>query len=464
MNRARDALTTIASLLLALVLAVAIWTNATQAEDPVRTRFLEVPLEYVGLPADTVLVDADARQVVQIRLEGPDSVLEALTPAEFTATVDLSRVPSGETVEVDIVVSGGRVGATISFITPEAIDVLLEQQVTRDVPVELDLRGTVARGHNQGEPLLDPPSIRVAGAESRVSELDFALVTVFLNSTAETLVESSQPVFYDLAGRVASVTGLDLSSDEVTVTVPVEEAAGFADKLVTVEWVGEPAPGYRLLSVTADPPSVLVEGRPALVNRLTSVTTEAIDINGLTQTFEQTAVLDLPEGISVDPELLVTVRIEVEPILTTSTFIRIPERRGLRSGFEATMEPSQVRVVVFGPLPVLDALAESDVRVIVDLFGLEEGTYSIEPDVIVPDRGIEVRSVQPTAVSVTIAEIEAAVPGTPVAAGTRPSGSAITQDATPVRRANTRPAVCDVTPVGVRAGLPTICIQGQETQ
>ena len=113
-----------------------------------------------------------------------------------------------------------------------------------------------------------------------------------------------------------------------------------------------------------------MEGRPALVNRLTSVTTEAIDINGLTQTFEQTAVLDLPEGISVDPELLVTVRIEVEPILTTSTFIRIPERRGLRSGFEATMEPSQVRVVVFGPLPVLDALAESDVRVIVDLFGL----------------------------------------------------------------------------------------------
>lgn len=69
------------------------------------------------------------------------------------------------------------------------------------------------------------------------------------------------------------------------------------------------------------------------------------------------------------------------------------------------MEPTQVRVVVFGPLPVLDALAESDVRVIIDLFGLEEGTYSIEPDVIVPDRGIEVRSVQPAAVSVTIAEI-----------------------------------------------------------
>jgi YbbR domain-containing protein len=466
-NRAREALTTISSFLLALVLGIAIWTNATQAEDPVQTRFLEVPLEYVGLPADTVLVDADPRQMVQIRLEGPDSILQALTPEEFAATVDLSRVPSGETVAVDIVVSGGRQGATISFITPEAVDVLLEQQVTREVPVELDLRGTVARGHNQLEPLLDPPTIRVAGAESRVNELDFALVTVFLNSTAETLVESSQPIFYDLAGRVASVTGLELSSDEVTVTVPVEEAAGFADKLVTVEWVGEPAPGYRLLSVTADPPSILVEGRPALVNRLTSVTTEPIDINGLTQTFEQTAVLELPEGVSVDPEQIVTVRIEVEPILTTSTFIRVPERRGLRSGFEATVEPAQVRVVVFGPLPVLDALAESDVRVILDLFGLEAGDYSIEPDVIVPDRGIEVRSIQPTAVSVTIVEETASALPLSAARTVQSgvvTGSALLNGATPTRAVVPMPIICPALTAAVAQRLPATCIQRQESQ
>ncbi len=462
MNRARDLLTTIGSFLLSLVLAIAIWTNASQAQDPVQTRFLEVPLEFVGLPSGAVLVDADPRQQVQIRLEGPDSILQALTPEDFTATADLSRVPSGEAVSVEIAVTGSRPGVTISFITPEAIDVVLEQQVTRDVPVELDLRGTVARGHNQGEPLLDPPSIRVSGAESRVSELDFALVTVFLNSTAETLVETSSPVFYDRSGRVASVTGLDLSRNEATVTVPVEEAAGFADKLVTVVWSGEPAPGYRLLSVTANPPSVLVEGRPALVNRLSSVRTEPIDINGLAQTFEQAAVLALPEGIAVDPEQTVTVTIEIEPILTTSTFIRVPERRGLRSGFTATMEPTQVRVVLFGPLPALDTLAESDVRVILDLFGLEAGTYSIEPDVIVPDRGIEIRSVQPAAVSVTIAAEEARATPTPAGAVTT-AATAISQ-ATPTRQAISRPAFCYLTAGAPDATLPATCSGRQESQ
>jgi YbbR domain-containing protein len=444
MNRAGEVLTHVATFVLALVLAIFIWTSASNSEDPLRTQFLEVPLEYIGLPANAALVGADPRQPVQIRLEGPDSVLGQLTTEDFSATVDLSQVPSGQPTTVDIDVVALKPGATISFITPEQINVLIEQQVTREIPIELDVRGSVARGHTQLAPLIEPPTIRISGPESQVSQLNFALVTIFLNSTVETLVESSRPVFYDQSGQVASVVGLDQSATEVTVTVPVEESAGFADKLVTVEWTGEPAPGYRLLSVTADPPSVLVEGRPAQVNLLASVDTEPIDIDGLTASFQQSAVLDLPAGITVDPDQqTVMVNIEIEPILTTSSFNRIPETRGLREGYGAAVVPEQVRVVLFGPLPVLDALAENDVRVILDLFGLEPGAYSIVPDVDVPDREIEIRSVQPAAVSVTISPT---VTDTLALAGPQPlplvASATAAPDAPAVRYPAGAPAVC----------------------
>src|SRR5690606_1856141 len=170
---------------LALVLAFFIWMSASETEDPIRTRFLEVPVEYVGLPSDTTLVDVDPRQTVQIRLEGPDSVLQDFNPEDFTATVDLSQVPSGERVSVNINVTSSQPGAEISFITPEQVEVTLEHQVTGEVPIELDIRGSVARGHTQGEPLLEPQTIRVSGPESLVNQLDFALVTIFLNSTEE---------------------------------------------------------------------------------------------------------------------------------------------------------------------------------------------------------------------------------------------------------------------------------------
>jgi hypothetical protein len=75
---------------------------------------------------------------------------------------------------------------------------------------------------------------------------------------------------------------------------------------------------------------------------------------------------------------------------------------GLGEGLEAELTPERVGVVIHGPLPVLDSLVPEDVRVTVDLFDLESGRYSIEPQVDIPDRGIQLRSVQPSAISVFI--------------------------------------------------------------
>ena len=194
------------------------------------------------------------------------------------------------------------------------------------------------------------------------------------------------------------------------------------------------------------------------------MTTEPIDINGLTESFEQVVVLDLPAGITVDPEQTVTVNVEIEPILTTSTYIRIPETRGLRAGYEAVADPEQVRVVLFGPLPVLDTLSENDVRVTLDLFALEPGTHSIEPEVDVPDRGIEVRSVQPTAVTVTISPT---VTNTLALAGT---GILPISDSPPVEANQVvlpliSPAFCHLISTGaLPANLKEICLRIQEPQ
>ena len=113
MNRAGETLTNLATFALSLLLAIFIWMSASQSQDPIRTRFLEVPVQYVGLPEDTTLVDVDPRQTVQIRLERPDTVLQQFTPEDFTAIVDRSQVPSGECVSVDISVTTAKTGAEI---------------------------------------------------------------------------------------------------------------------------------------------------------------------------------------------------------------------------------------------------------------------------------------------------------------------------------------------------------------
>lgn len=105
---------------------------------------------------------------------------------------------------------------------------------------------------------------------------------------------------------------------------------------------------------------------------------------------------------------------------------------------------------------MLDALSENDVRVILDLFGLTAGTYSIVPDVDIPDRGIEIRSVQPAAVTVTISQT---VPSTASAFETpivSDGEDSAVMAPTPVTRV---PTFCYLSSSGmVSAGLQEICI------
>ncbi len=405
MRLTRSLLANLATLILCFILAVVIWVNAMQVEDPNLKRALQIPATFIGLPEDTTrLSPTEDNPSVLISYEGPTSVVSELSPDDFSAIIDLSEVPLGSEVSVAVVVQTTNTQVTLDDPIPNAVSVRLEKLVTRQIDVELEIRGDVARGHTMGEPLIDPLTISVTGTESEVDRLDFAQVTVFLNDDTQTRIESPQPLFYNRQGRVASVSGLQLSADQVQVTIPVNESADFANKVITADVIGQPSPGYRVLGVTIEPSSVLVTGRPTQLALPFRVQTEPIDITGLTATFETQVSLVLPEGISLDSVDEITVTVQIEPFSSTKIYNQPIELLGVNENLEVTVDPDTVRVVLFGPSPVLDTLTEQEVRVSLDLFGLEPGEYSLEPDVDVPDRGLELRSIQPSVIDVIITE------------------------------------------------------------
>ncbi len=401
----RSILGNIATLILSFVLAVIIWYNALQGEDPLRTQFLQVPIDLVGRPANSILVTPNTNQSVQIIFQGPSSIVTTLTDQNFSAVLDLSQVPYGEEVPVPVLVQSSDPEVTILSQSPEQLSIYLEQTVSREIPVELDLRGSVAIGYSQGQPLVDPENILVSGIASQVEALDVARVTVFLNNERETVQRTPQPIYYNRQGRPTSISGLDVSTEQVEITIPINESAGFAEKTINVDLQGEPAPGYRVVGVEVEPPTVLLQGRPTQLIALQWVNTEEIDVNGLTESFRPQVALSLPEGVTLAEVEEIFVNVTIEPFRTTSIFNRIPQIQGLDEELTAELETESIRIVLFGPLPALNALADEDVTAVLDLFGLEPGTYSLEPDINFPEqRGIELRSIQPAQVTVFITE------------------------------------------------------------
>lgn len=402
-RRSNNFLAELLTVLLSLVLAIVIWVTAVRDNNPFTTRTYELSIQLNGLP-DNALVTNTVQEAVRVEVSGPVATLNQFRADDFLAIIDLSQLPFGES-DAPIQIQFDAPDITLVSQFPETTRVILERQTTREIPVVVSLRGSLARGHTSGEPIIEPATIQISGPASRVEEIADARVTILLDDARENLVVTRRPLFYDQQGNVVGTNNLSLSVSEVNVTVPITQLADFAEKPVVVNWIGEPAPGYRLLNVTNEPRSVLVTGSPDALNSLSTVQTEPIDITGATETISLQATLELPEGISLDEVESVLVVIEIEPILTSSVVPVMPEIRALGPGLTATVSIDTVRVIVYGPLPVLDSLEEDDVRVTLDLLGLEVGTHNVTPNVVVSATGLEVRSTQPAFVTVVITDV-----------------------------------------------------------
>jgi YbbR domain-containing protein len=398
----RSLIANLATLTTAVLLAIVIWAAAVRAGDPAVLQTIQIPVTIIGQPPSTLLQNR-GHEVVQVVLEGRDSAFAELSPEDFRALVDLSDVPFGES-DVEIEIEFSHPFVTIISKFPERSTVRLEQIVTREIPIRPDLRGDVARGHVRGEPFVEPDVIRVTGPASRVDQLLEGRITIFLSNERQDVVVTRRPTFYDVQGNVTGASGLTLSHDEVVVSLPVIELAGFAEKPITPDWEGLPAEGYRLLNVTVQPKSILVTGPPAVLDRLRVLRTQPIDINGLTQSFTQQVALVLPNGITLDEPESIIVTVEIEPILTSAVITKQPELRALGRDLAAVIEPQGVRVFLFGPLPVLDSLQDDDVRVTLDLLNLGVGIHNVTPIVDVFANDVEVRSFQPPVVTVIITQ------------------------------------------------------------
>ena len=394
----------ISLLLLAFAFALVIWGTAVRTNDPVEQTTFRVPITMQGIPANGELIE-DGVDTVLVEVEGPRSYLDDLRLSDFRANVDLATAPFGaNTMPVNVLLGNDQV--IIDSIIPETTEIILEQIISVEIPIDLVVRGDAALGYALGEPIMNPTTVQVTGIESRVEEIKEARVNIFLEDAREDIELASRVItFYTNDGTVASSVGLNSSSTDVAVTIPVQQLADFAEKNISITLDGEPALGYRLLGFSVEPRTALITGSPSQLNELLVVATEPIDITGLREPLELEVSFDLPAGVSLQQgQEVAKVSVNIAPVLTTSLLQRVPEARGL--GENLRIESlSPVRIVLAGPFPILNALTDEDAIVTLDLTGLEAGTHAVEPSVSLPP-DLELRDIQPPIISVTIEELD----------------------------------------------------------
>ena len=160
-----------------------------------------------------------------------------------------------------------------------------------------------------------------------------------------------------------------------------------------------------MTDISVFPPVVTVfAGDPQLVNSLPGVLeTLVLDLQNAKENINSRVGLNLPEGVSIVGEQTVLIQAGVSPIESSVTLAgEKVEIIGLGKGLSAQVSPETVDVILSGPLPILDTLNRQDVRVTVDLTGLNLGTHQIIPKVEVLIADVFVESILPNTIEVVI--------------------------------------------------------------
>jgi YbbR domain-containing protein len=183
------------------------------------------------------------------------------------------------------------------------------------------------------------------------------------------------------------------------------QAGGYRDVAVKVETIGQPASGFRVTSISVNPPIVtlfstdndIVASLPGFVSTL------PIDLTGVRENVVTRLALNLLQGvIVVGDEQNVEVIIGIAPIETSTLLNLSVDVIGLGSGLQAELSPDTVSVVLSGPLSTLQSLRGDDVRLYVDLTGLGPGTHLIEPQAEILPPDVELFSIVPASIEVII--------------------------------------------------------------
>ncbi len=279
-------------------------------------------------------------------------------------------------------------------------------------------RGAVPDGLALGTPVVSPATVIVRGASSRVAAVHQVVAPVAIDASGLNVDQDVDVEPKDETG--APVPGVELIPQRVHVHIDVARELAYATLPVAPVLTGAPAPGYRVERIDVEPEALTVSGEASTVEQMTSIPTQPVDVTGITEPTDLVVDAVLPADVSLVSPVKVRLAVIVGPDTGSRTWQVGVQTPGARPGRQYSLSAATVLVTLAGSQPDLMALDPSTIVAQVKVARLAPGVHEV--DVVVdPIDGLDLVSVAPSKLLVTVSATEPSGGPSPVASdGVRP--------------------------------------------
>lgn len=399
---------------MAALLAFALWIFVSYTQNPdVTSSFEGVPVELEGLAPGMLVVDNDGqprngRATVNLTVDADEDTLRNLTVSDLRAFVDMTgRGPGEHSVPVNVVPTRTGLQRARFSADPDFLLIRLDQEITRTVPLSIEISGSVPFGFESREPLATVAgqpveTVTIRGPQGRVERVVRARISADIDRLTANYNSPRTPEAMADDGQV--LAGVSLDPPIVTLEVPISSSVGVKRVPVVPVLGGQPASGYVVTGVAVEPQLVTLTGSSGPLDALESVSTQEVSIAGASQTFTRTVRIVEPVNSQLgfgEPESAV-VTVQLAPIarpfqITLPVPVQVVD---IPPGLLVQLSPTVVQVRLAGNSAQLAALDPAALVAEVSAADLRAGSYSRVPEVRLPD-GVQLVEA-PSAVSITL--------------------------------------------------------------
>ncbi|HVA23751.1 MAG TPA: CdaR family protein [Chloroflexota bacterium] len=429
---------------IALVLGFATWMVVTWEQNPFREDWLgqTVPVEVTHLP--TGMVEVGKLGQVRVRLRASQDSWSTVKPADFKASVDLSRQSSGiHSMDVKVETSGEY---QVVDWDPKKVTVRLEPLAQATVPVQLQVTGSLPDGYVLRSQTVTPDQVSVTGQQDLVQTITEAAVMTNLGGMNSNIAQDVTPTLLDEKGQ--PIAGVQFSPSTVRVSLEIDHQIGAKTVPIRVATTGQVALGYWLSSLAVSPQTVTITGGPAALGKVDFIDLPPLDLSGAKANVSRSTKLTAGNGYSLVSDGSVDVKAVIQPLRTTEVLPIGIAVQGVPQGLEAKLSPPTVEVTISGLVPALSALKPGDVSAVVSAQGLATGSHTLLVRLNAPG-SVSLDATNPPQVTVALAPPATVTPTTTPG----PSPAAAAASSTPAPGSTSTPATTG-TPAA-SASVPT---------
>ncbi|SHJ76213.1 YbbR domain-containing protein [Clostridium cavendishii DSM 21758] len=370
--------------IICVILSFGLWLYVSNVENTTREyKFDKVPVEILN--TDILKTDYKLALVpnqnftVTLNLEGPQNDVYRVTRDQFKIVANLKNyvLKKGlNEIPVEIVNSPSNININKKNTGVLKVKILLDEYAEKKMPIKSDIKPITQQGIYAGIPDVTPATATVSGPKEYVNKVKVLSVSGEVQNVNKNMDITLPIVAVDENNK--PLQEVKVEPEVAAVSIKVNKGKSVPINVVTT---GKAKEGITINSIVSVPDKVELIGDDSILDNISKIDTEPLDISKITEGGEVSIGVSIPKNVKINLQGN-KVKVKIALVSTITKQFEVPVTlQGLDTTLDCKLDVQKVTVSLRGEESVINSIKNEDIKAELNLQGKKEGDYVIAPNI-----------------------------------------------------------------------------------